>query len=85
MASYGGSIPKIGSRVITSDGEQLGRVKDVHGECFKVDAPLQADYWLAADSIATTLAGEVMLTFSRDDLGKAKAEGKEHRGIHRHT
>ena len=85
MATYGGSIPELGARVITSDGEQLGKVKDIAGGCFKIDAPLQKDYWLASDSIATTLGGEVMLTFTKDDLGKAKAEGEEHRGIHRHT
>jgi rRNA processing protein Gar1 len=79
------NIPQLGARVVTSDGEQLGKIKEISGDCFQIDAPLQTDYWLASDTISSTLAGEILLNFTRDNLGREKAEGKEHHGVHRHT
>ena len=79
------NIPSRGDKVVTSDGEQLGKIKEVSGDCFKIDAPMQPDYWLATDTIASTLSGEIMLNFTKDSLGKEKADGKEHHGVHRHN
>jgi len=79
------NIPIPGAKVVTSDGEQLGKVKEISGDCFKIDAPMQPDYWLASDTITSTIGGEVMLSFTKDSLRKEKAQGKEHHGVHRHN
>lgn len=76
--------PMTGAEVYTADGEKLGTVKDVSRGCFKVDAMLHPDYWLASDCIASSTGTEVHLRFDKDRLGDAKLEGPEHTGVHRH-
>ena len=76
--------PTIGTRVVTSDGEELGKVKEISGDCFKVDAPMQPDYWLSSDSVASNAGGNVVLTFTKSGLGDAKQDGPEHKGYHPH-
>jgi len=44
----------IGQTVYGANGEELGTVKEVRGEYFKVDASMQPDYWLRADSCQTS-------------------------------
>lgn len=63
-----GSIT-VGAPVFAQDGEQLGEVKEVRGNYFKVDAPMQPDYWLRTDAVSTGDAGQVMLSISKDRLG----------------
>jgi hypothetical protein len=82
---YSGTVPTVGERVVTSDGDELGKVKELSGSCFKVDASMQPDYWLATDCIATNTGAEVRLSFAKDRLGDAKVDGPEHTGVHRHT
>lgn len=84
MTSNGGSTPSVGAEVYTADGDKLGKVKEVVGSCFKVDAPMQPDYWLARDCVATSAGSEVRLTFAKDRLNDAKIDGPEHTGMHRH-
>ena len=76
----------VGAPVRTSDGHELGKVKEVVGGCFKVDASMQPDYWLATDCIIENTASNsvVTLRFGKDELGDAKQEGPEHSGYHRH-
>jgi hypothetical protein len=74
----------IGAPVQTHDGKDLGKVKEVVGGCFKVDAPMRPDYWLATDSITGSDGGIVTLRFDKDELDEAKQEGPEHSGYHRH-
>lgn len=38
-----GVTPTLGARVVTADGDELGKVKEVSGTCFKVDASMQPD------------------------------------------
>jgi hypothetical protein len=78
-------IPTIGTRVVTIDGDELGKVKEVSGECFKVDAPMQPDYWLGLDMIDSTMSGEVRLRFTKGGLGEAKQDGPDHSGFHPHN
>jgi hypothetical protein len=40
-----------GLAVISGDGKRLGKVKEVSGSYFKVDAPWHRDYWLSAELI----------------------------------
>lgn len=80
-----GSIPTVGAEVMTADGDTLGKVKEVSGSCFKVDAPMRPDYWLGTDCVAGSSAGAVRLTITKGQLGDAKEAGrKEHRGVHSH-
>jgi len=58
----------INTPIYTSDGDQVGTVKELRGDLFKVDAPMQPDYWLACDSIASTSAAGVRLAFTRDHI-----------------
>lgn len=75
----------VGNPVHTSDGKDLGKVKEIVGGCFKVDAPMQPDYWLATDAVTgSSTDGGVTVRFTKDQLGEAKQEGPEHTGYHRH-
>jgi hypothetical protein len=75
----------LGAPVRTSDGKELGKVKEVVGGCFKVDAPMQPDYWLAIDTVTGNSSdGGINLRFDRKQLEEAKQEGPEHSGYHRH-
>jgi hypothetical protein len=85
MTSNSGTTPTIGSRVLTADGEELGKVKEISGTCFKVDAPMQPDYWLATDCVSSTMGGDVHLTFGKSGLSEAKQDGPEHKGFHPHS
>jgi len=44
----------IGQPVYSADGSELGTVKEVRGAYFKVDAPMQPDYWLRMDACQTS-------------------------------
>jgi len=82
----------MGAEVFASDGELLGKVKEISGDCFKVDAPLAPDYWLSIDTVQSVLAGGVLINFSTQDLDKVKRDAPEiddeepvgHTGYHRH-
>ncbi|MFN8558961.1 MAG: PRC-barrel domain-containing protein [Dehalococcoidia bacterium] len=86
-SSFGGTTPRLGERVYTADGDELGTVKDVAGACFKVDATMQPDYWLATDCIASSAGDGIRLNFRKERLGDMKLDGpdNEHKGVHRHT
>jgi hypothetical protein len=80
------SMPIQGGTVITADSERLGTVKEIMGECFKIDAPMAPDYWLASDTIASITGDLVMLRFRKDDINDLKIDMKDtHTGIHRHA
>jgi hypothetical protein len=38
----------VGKAIFTSDGESIGRVREVHGGYFAVDRRMAPDYWLSA-------------------------------------
>ena len=85
MTTYSGEIPTIGTKVISADGQELGKVKGISGSCFKVDAPMQPDYWLATDCISSGSGADIMLNFTKANLSDAKMKGPEHTGIHSHS
>ena len=76
--------PSIGAIVVTADGEELGRVKQIAGACFEVDAPLQPDYWLAPDVIDVATPETVQLLLTRRDIASVIEPGTEHTGYHVH-
>jgi hypothetical protein len=78
--------PTIGALVVTADGEELGRVAEFEGECFKLDVRWQPVYWLTSDTIDTErLTTEtVPLLFTRKDLATVQPPNSAHSGRHRH-
>ncbi len=73
----------VGAPVFSFDGYQVGSVKDMSDACFKVNAPMQRDYWLSRDCVASVVGGAVWLSISRDQLRAAKVHRPERRSVHR--
>ncbi len=84
-SDYSGTMPSIGARVLTLDGNELGKVKDVASGCFQVDASMQPDYWLGTGTIASSTGTEVRLSIPKDRVGDLKLDGPEQGGGSRHT
>jgi hypothetical protein len=63
------------AEVLSRDGRYLGRVKAVVGRYFHVDAPMQPDYWLALDTIATVSATRVTLNVHADRVAEFARTG----------
>lgn len=47
-----------GYPVFTIDDSELGRIKDVRDNAFKIDAPWRPDYWLPQDMVLSVIPGE---------------------------
>ena len=45
-----------GAKVVTSDGKELGTVKEAEDRAFHVDAPRQFDYWLQSSVVKSASA-----------------------------
>jgi hypothetical protein len=58
----------VGTRVLTSDGHELGEVKELVGRYFKVAAPMAPDYWLPNDLVASASQSELRLNITRDEV-----------------
>lgn len=84
-SGFSGAMPIVGTRVLTADGDELGKVKEIAGTCFKIDASMQPDYWLGSDAIASAGATDVRLVITKSQVGDAKIDGPEHSGVHRHA
>jgi len=65
-------MPSVGDTVVTADRQTLGTVKETRDREFKVDAPMQRDYWLSCEHVASCEAGTFTLAFAKDDLGAYK-------------
>lgn len=65
----------VGSQVIAQDGQDIGEVKEVLGEHFKVDAPMALDYWLSKEVISSVQGEVVYLDYAGDQLDAFKLEG----------
>jgi hypothetical protein len=64
-----------GLRVFTVDGDELGEVKEVQGEAFKVDAPWKPDYWLRTDDVLSVIPEErVTVDIDSDSLDRYKLD-----------
>jgi hypothetical protein len=65
-----------GQIVYTMDGNELGEIKEVRGDFFKVDVSMQPDYWLSTECIrgGTLAADRVTLAVGRDRLGDFKVK-----------
>lgn len=63
----------VGSPVYTHDDKKIGKVKEVQGRHFKVDAPLRPDYWLSDEVVEAAVSDQSVL------LGIDAAELASHR------
>lgn len=68
---------RMGWRVRTMDGEELGTVKVLGDGAFKVDAPGEPDYWLPASTVAHAGDQGVRLAVSSSHIGEMKAVSPE--------
>jgi hypothetical protein len=59
--------------VFTSDGESIGRVKDVRSGCMRIDAVLRPDYWLSL-SLIHTVSTVVGLAIPKADIAANKLD-----------
>jgi hypothetical protein len=75
------TAPTVGAQVVTADGEELGKVKEVAGGCLKVAASMQPDYWLGSDCIASTSTSEVRLSITQDQVDSAKVNAPDNSGV----
>ena len=56
------------SGVVSSDGQEVGRVSEIGGESFKVSAPMVSDYWLKKEYVAETTDGSIRLSLTKEEL-----------------
>jgi hypothetical protein len=59
----------VGYPVVTQDGEKLGEVKETRGRFFKVDTPMEPDYWLPSAIVRSTAEQLVVLSVAKDAIG----------------
>lgn len=62
----------VGAPVFTQDGTQIGTVKEIQGRFFKVDAPMQPDFWLSDAGVRSAAGGQVTLAVDQDHLDQYK-------------
>ncbi len=74
MTMMNDSMPPIDAKVMSSDGEDLGMIKETSGGMFKVNAPMMMDYWLSNSTIASSTPMEVKLSFMKEKLGDMKKD-----------
>ena len=72
MDRYTSTDISTGAEVLTADGMKLGKVKEVSDDCFKVDAPMQPDYWLDFSTIDMATRQAVTVGVTKDDLDQVK-------------
>lgn len=77
MQQGGFSQVAVGTPVYSQDNEFLGEVKEVQGAAFKVDAPMQKDYWLRLDCVQSTSNGQIVLGVMRDGLDGVMLAGPD--------
>ena len=61
-----------GDKVMTADGKELGTVKEVEGDRFKVERRFFKDYWLAKEFVDHVSGGIVQLILTKEAIGAAK-------------
>ena len=77
-------IPTIDAIVVAANGEIVGGIKEFEGDCFKIDAPLQPDYWLGPDAVDVSTEHTVILSLNWSDLASVIRPSGKHSGYHMH-
>ncbi len=58
-----------GDPIVASDGQELGTLKEVRGDYFKVNTMMAPDYWLPCSCVSGSgTDGSVAVTFAKDQL-----------------
>lgn len=68
-----------GATLITLDGDEIGRVKEVRGDFLKVDASWRRDYWLPAEYVHDASSEAVRLIIPTGAVKQYKLPRPEHR------
>lgn len=64
----------VGAHVVTSDGEELGKVKRVEPGAFQLDVPHHSDYWLEPGLVVSVTDGRLELSIEGSQLGAYKMD-----------
>jgi hypothetical protein len=72
----------VGRSIQTSDGTEIGQVKEIEGRFFKVDAPMQPDYWLP-EGCVESIDTRVHLNIEHHLIGEYILAGPHERGVDR--
>ena len=67
-----------GMAVISVDGEEIGVVKEVREDFFKVDVPRRPDFWLMREYIMECDHGEAKLLLPKSTLRRFKLGKPRH-------
>lgn len=67
----------LGRAVVTADGSTVGTVKEAYGRYFKIDAPMQRDYWLAGDAVQSIDDSTVLLACAEESVDQRKLKKPE--------
>lgn len=71
--------------VMTSDGDEIGRIKEMDATCIKVDRSMQIDLWLNKDTVDSTEFGAARLNLPEDAFNQRTGRiPGSHAGIHLH-
>jgi hypothetical protein len=63
---------EIGAKIMSADGKELGTVKEVGADRFKVGRKLLPDYWLANEYVDHAGNGIVQMILTKEGLHAAK-------------
>jgi hypothetical protein len=69
-----------GCPVFTSDGQQLGEIKEVRDDMFKVDTSWARDIWFARTSVASASDERVTLKFADSDAKRYRLDAPSDEG-----
>jgi len=64
--------PEVGARVVTLDGEPIGKIKDIQGSYFKVDVRWGRDFWLNFDELHECTPERVSLVLVKNQVNDYK-------------
>lgn len=71
--------------VYTSDGAELGRIKELDAACMKIDVPAAVDFWIDQSAVASTEFGVARLNLPKDAFNRRTTLDLAHSGMHIHT
>ena len=63
-----------GAVVMSGDGKQLGTVKEVSSDRFKVERRLLPAYWVANEYVDYAMDGIVQILLPKEGIGAAKVD-----------
>lgn len=75
----------LNNRVISADGHDIGRVKQISESCFQVDVSLHHDYWINAAEIESSEGNAVHVRLLKAGFDDVEPRvDPDHEGAHLH-